>query len=74
MIITTEFGNFGSFKDLHIFMSTEGKSSVFVSSVNYWGIECLLSKCGTTFVLGEIAEIAENKEESATTNCRYTVP
>lgn len=74
MIISTEFGNFGSFKDLHIFMKIEGKNSVFISSVNYWGINCLFAKCGTTFVLEEIAEIAENKDELATTNCRYTVP
>ena len=74
MIITTEFGNFGSFKDLHIFMKTEGMSSVFISSVDYWGINCLWNKRGTTFVLGEIADIAENKVEFAITNCRYTVP
>lgn len=33
MTIATEFGNFGSFKDLSIFMHLEGKASVFISSI-----------------------------------------
>lgn len=43
MTIATEFGNFGSFKDLSIFMRLEEKASVFISSVEWWGIDCSIS-------------------------------
>ena len=41
MNIATEFGNFGSFKDLSIFMRLEGKASVFISSIEYFGRNCI---------------------------------
>lgn len=41
MIIATEFGNFGSFKDLSIFMHLEGKASVFISFIEYFGRNCI---------------------------------
>lgn len=42
MTIATEFGNFGSFKDLSIFMHLEGKASVFISSIEYFGRNCCI--------------------------------
>lgn len=54
MIITTEFGNFGNYKDLQTFMKIEGKSSVFVFSADCWGIECLGVGKGTTLSLKEL--------------------
>lgn len=41
MIIATEFGNFGSFKDLSIFMHLEEKASVFISFIKYFGRNCI---------------------------------
>lgn len=43
MTIATEFGNFGSFKDLSVFMRLEEKVSVFISSADWWGINCIIS-------------------------------
>lgn len=57
MTISTEFGNFGSFKDLNTFMRLESKESVFVSSADYWGINCIISRRGTVFTKKEIEEI-----------------
>ena len=57
MTIATEFGNFGSFKDLSIFMRLEGKASVFISSADWWGINCIISPHGTAFTREEIEEI-----------------
>lgn len=57
MTIVTEFGNFGSFKDLSIFMRLEDKASVFISSADWWGINCIISPRGTTFTRKEIEEI-----------------
>lgn len=57
MTIATEFGNFGSFKDLSIFMRLEEKASVFISSADWWGINCIISSRGTTFMRKEIEEI-----------------
>lgn len=57
MIIATEFGNFGNFKDLHTFMRLEGKDSVFIAKADYWGINCIISPQGTRFTMNEIEEI-----------------
>ena len=51
MIIATEFGNFGSFKDLSIFMHLEGKASVFISSIEYFGRNCIR---GAILTRGEV--------------------
>lgn len=59
MTIATEFGNFGSFKDLNTFMRLEGKSSVFVSSADYWGINCIISRSGMTLTKKEVEQIIE---------------
>ena len=57
MIIATEFGNFGSFKDLHTFMRIEKKASVHIDSADYWGINCIISRNGTDFTMNDIEEI-----------------
>lgn len=54
MIIATEFGNFGSFKDLSIFMHLEGKASVFISSIVYFGCNCILSPRGVILTKEEV--------------------
>lgn len=59
MTIATEFGNFGSFKDLNTFMRLEGKSTVFVSSADYWGINCIISRQGTVLTKKDIENILE---------------
>lgn len=57
MTIATEFGNFGSFKDLSIFMRLEGKASVFISSIKYFGINCIIPPHLTTLTREEVEEI-----------------
>ena len=57
MTIATEFGNFGSFKDLNTFMRLEGKASVFVSSADYWGINCIISRDGLVLTKREVEKI-----------------
>lgn len=57
MIIATEFGNFGSFKDLHTFMRIEKKVSVHIDFADYWGINCIISRNGTDFTMNDIEEI-----------------
>lgn len=59
MTIATEFGNFGSFKDLNAFMRLEGKASVFVSSADYWGINCIISRQGTVLTKKDVENILE---------------
>ncbi len=58
MIIETQYGNFGSFKDLLTFMRLEKKESVFISSCDWWGIECILYQKGFVFTRDDIARIA----------------
>ncbi len=58
MIIETQYGNFGTFKDLLTFMRLEKKDSVFISSCDWWGIECILKQNGFIFSREEIAKIA----------------
>ena len=41
MIIETNFGNFGSFKDLYTYMSLEHKDSVYISKCDYWELYLL---------------------------------
>lgn len=43
MIIETNVGNFGSFKDLRAFMTEEKLGSVEVLKADYWGINLKLS-------------------------------
>lgn len=57
MTIATEFGNFGSFKDLSIFMHLEGKVSVFISSVEYFGCNCIPSSRGAILTIEEVDSI-----------------
>ncbi|MDO4276344.1 MAG: hypothetical protein Q4D16_21965 [Eubacteriales bacterium] len=38
MVILTQYGNFATFKDLRIFMISEGIDSVTVET-DYWGIK-----------------------------------
>ncbi|MDD7218888.1 MAG: hypothetical protein PUI16_02685 [Clostridia bacterium] len=57
MTVKTEFGDFGSFKDLQTFMRLENKSDVTISSCDWWGIECILHKSGFTFTKNEIDQI-----------------
>ena len=60
MTIATEFGNFGSFKDLNIFMRLEEKASVFISSVEWWGIDCNIFPHGATYTREEIETIVNS--------------
>lgn len=60
MIIETDFGNFGSFKDLYTYMSLEHKDSVYISKCDYWGINCILGS-GRSFSQSEINEILTQK-------------
>lgn len=57
MIIETQYGNFGSFKDLLTFMRLEKKDSVFMSSCDWWGIQCFVKQNGFIFSRTEIAQI-----------------
>lgn len=57
MVIKTEYGDFGSFRDLQIFMRLEDKADVFISSCDWWGVQCILSKHGSTFTKAEIDKI-----------------
>lgn len=57
MILSTQYGNFGSFKDLLTFMCLEEKESVFISECDWWGISCILNKNGSTFSYAEIEQI-----------------
>lgn len=57
MIIETQYGNFGSFKDLLTFMRLEKKDSVFISSCDWWGIQCIVKQNGFIFSRAEIAQI-----------------
>lgn len=57
MTIATEFGNFGSFKDLNTFMRLERKDSVFISSADYWGINCIISRDGLVLTKREVEKI-----------------
>lgn len=59
MIISTEFGNFGSFHDLNIYMKLENKNTVHVFSADYWGINCIISSTGTTFNKQEVEKIVK---------------
>lgn len=59
MTIATEFGNFGSFKDLNTFMRLEEKTTVFVSSADYWGINCIISHQGTVLTKKDVENILE---------------
>lgn len=59
MTIVTEFGNFGSFKDLNTFMRLENKNTVLVTSADYWGINCIISRSGTVFSKSQIEKIIE---------------
>lgn len=38
MEIVTEYGVFGSFKDLKIYMITEKRNTVKIDKVVYWGV------------------------------------
>ena len=57
MIIETQYGNFGSFKDLLTFMRLEKKDSVFIYSCDWWGIQCIVKQNGFIFSRAEIAQI-----------------
>lgn len=48
MVIKTEYGDFGSFKDIETFMRLEDRLHIHIESAVYWGIECILSKEGIT--------------------------
>lgn len=57
MTIATTYGNFGSFKDLHTFMRIEKKVSVHIESVDYWGINCIISRNGADLTMNDIEKI-----------------
>ena len=57
MIIETQYGNFGSFKDLLTFMRLEKKDSVFISGCDWWGIQCIVKHNGFIFSRTEIVQI-----------------
>ena len=57
MLIRTEYGDFANFRSLMLYMSEENKTSVFISSCNYYGVECIVLKKGMTFSIDEICEI-----------------
>ncbi len=57
MLIYTEYGVFGDFRSLLMYMKDERKTSVFISSCNYYGLEGIIFKNGTTFSIDEIHEI-----------------
>lgn len=57
MVIKTQYGDFASFKDLEIFMRLGSKNSVFISSCNWWGIQCILKKGGSSFSYDEIRQV-----------------
>ena len=57
MIIETQYGNFGSFKDLLTFMRLEKKDSVFISSCDWWSIQCIVKQNGFIFSRTESAQI-----------------
>lgn len=68
MIILTEFGNFGSFKDLEIFMRLENKDSVKIESADYWGLECIIQKNGIILSKAEIEQIIKGGEKDESAN------
>lgn len=44
MIIKTDYAEFGSFKDLEIFMRLEGLKTINLLDVQYWGIDLSFTK------------------------------
>lgn len=54
MIVTTDKGSFGTFKDLKLYMQQEGLSEIKITGVNYWGIT--LPNKGT-YTLREIDQV-----------------
>lgn len=57
MIIQTNFGDFGSFADLEIFMRQERLETIEVVGVHYWFIN--LSFTAGTYTYQQILEILE---------------
>lgn len=55
MIIGTNYGEFGSFKDLEIFMRLEGLKIINLLYVQYWGIDLSFTK--GTYTYSQILEI-----------------
>lgn len=55
MIIRTNYGEFGNFKDLEIFMRLEGLQTMELLDVQYWGIDLSFTK--GTYTYSQILEI-----------------
>ena len=44
MILETNLGNFGTFKDLEMCMRLENHKNVIINKADYWGIDLKLTK------------------------------
>lgn len=58
--IITDIGNFGSFKDIYLFMRDEHKTSITIKSINMWDFSNLNFLTGT-YTIDEIKEIIEKE-------------
>lgn len=58
MLIKTQYGDFADFRSLMLYMRDEGKDNVFISSCDYYGLECVvIPSRGITFTYDEICDI-----------------
>lgn len=60
MILETNLGNFGTFKDLEICMRLEEHESVVINKADYWGINLKLTK-DLTLSYQEVLKILQEK-------------
>lgn len=49
MIIKTNFADFGSFRDLEIFMRQENLQAIELLDVQYWGIDLAFTRGAYTY-------------------------
>lgn len=57
MVIKTNFAEFGSFKDLEIFMRLECLEKIELLDVQYWGIDLTFTK--GTYTYSQILQILD---------------
>ena len=58
MIIESNIGNFGSYNDMHRFMTEEHIDKVVMTSNKFWGTETLTGT-NLTLTIDEVRRIAE---------------